>query len=282
MSTPTAPKSSKGKAFKVKPRSRDASNKFLKLKSLKCFKEVHQRILDSWPLSKVATYVQSERQEYTDVTNGSLIAVLQEYRASLTPGMLLSKTPLLPSFGKALDDVKEGLDELAELERLYRIQIDRIELNYKKEQAIGLLLTTMTPEIRAAKDILQARAQLKMDLGLDSRHLGTAEVNVEVTSTADHVAKYGETAAKVLDNDDSRRKLLGIANQFLAFANSKRSDAMVKQESMARLAADLTSQVAMPAAEAAEAAAAGEDAPAFDFDTDPDRDPDALPEGEEP
>lgn len=283
MSTSSAPKPPKAKAaYRVKPRSRDASTKFSKLKSLKCFNEVHQRILDGWPLSKVATYVQQERQEYTDVTNGSLIAVLQEYRAALPPTVLLSKTPLLPTFGKAMDQLEEGLDELAELERLYKIQMERIQIDFEKEKQIKKLLTSMTPEIRAAKDLLTARAQLKMDLGLDDRHLGTAEVSVEVTATADLGAKYGEQAAKVLDNDTSRRKLLGIANQFLSFANSKRSDAMVKQESLAKLAEDLTSKVAMPAAEAAAAAQAVADddpeVPSFEFDLD--RDPDALPEGD--
>jgi hypothetical protein len=57
-----------------------------------------------------------------------------------------------------------------------------------------------------------------MDLGLNERHLG--KVDVETTVLADVAEKYADSpsVAKVLDNGDSRRKVLGLAEKLLAIA----------------------------------------------------------------
>lgn len=223
MSTPA--KQARTQSYRVKTRSRNGSTRFAKLKACACFKDVQQRMFEGWPLSQVAKFIQIDRKEYTDVTSASLVSVLQEYRATIPPGKLISQTTLLPIYNKAADAVDAGLDEIKELEKLYVIQLERIELDRALEKKLGKLLTTMTPEIRAAKDILQARAQLKMDLGLTDRHLGTAEVEVNVK--ADLAKQHGSPAVeKTLGNDESRRKLLGIAEKVVALSRSKRADAL--------------------------------------------------------
>lgn len=212
-------------AYRVKPRSRNSSVRFAKLKALACFKDVHTRILEGWPLSQIAKFIQVDRKEYTDVTGPSLVSVLAEYRSTIPAGTLIKQTPLSPIYNKAADTVEDGLDELAELDRLYEIQLKRINIDLANEEKIKKLLPSMTPEIRAAKDILMARAQLKMDLGLTDRHLGTAEVEVNVAAEA--AQKFGSpTVKQVLESDESRRKLLGIAERVLSVSKSKRADAI--------------------------------------------------------
>lgn len=211
-------------SYRVKPRSRNGNVRFAKLKAMACFKDAHKRILEGWPLSQIAKFIQVDRKEYTDVTGPSLVSVLAEYRGTIPSGTLI-KQPLSPIFNKAADTVEDGLDELAELDKLYEIQLKRINIDLANEEKIKKLLPSMTPEIRAAKDILMARAQLKMDLGLTDRHLGTAEVEVNVA--ADFAEKYGSAAVKqVLDSDESRRKLLGIAERVLSVSKSKRADSI--------------------------------------------------------
>lgn len=219
LKTRTAP------SYRVKPRSRNGNVRFAKLKAMACFKDVHTRILEGWPLSQIAKFIQVDRKEYTDVTGPSLVSVLAEYRGTIPSGTLIKQTPLSPIYNKAADTVEDGLDELAELDKLYEIQLKRINIDLANEEKIKKLLPSMTPEIRAAKDILMARAQLKMDLGLTDRHLGTAEVEVNVAAEASQ--KYGSAAVKqVLESDESRRKLLGIAERVLSVSKSKRADSI--------------------------------------------------------
>ena len=69
------------------------------------------------------------------------------------------------------------------------------------------------------RECLQTLADVKMDLGLSKRHLG--ELNVDATLLADVVGRYGSPAvAKVLQNPQSRQKVMGVAEKFLALAAS--------------------------------------------------------------
>ena len=190
-----------------------SSTKYAKLKGLRCFKEVHEMVVSGWPLTEIAQYIQKQRSEYLDVTESTLLWTLTSYRKDLPPGELLAKT-MPSSFKKAADKVRKGLDELAELEALYELQMKRINIDFKTEQKINKLMPTMTYEIRAAKDILKDMSQLKMDLGLDERHIGKLDLNTG-PMPEELVAKYGrESVGKVLGNPESRRKLLALVEKF--------------------------------------------------------------------
>lgn len=196
---------------KVRPVSRET--RFARLKSLKCFKEVHDRVLAGWPVSAVASFIQKDRREYLDVSIEYLKDIVHSYRDSLPPGEVVSRR--IPQFFmKAMDKVEEGLDELKELENLYRLQLGRIEIDLAIEKKIRKLVPTMTQEIREARNILESIAQLKMDLGLKDRHLGS--VDVDAALVTDLKGKYGsESVSRVLGNPESVRKVLGLAEQFM-------------------------------------------------------------------
>lgn len=214
---------------------------FARLKSLKCFLEVRQMLLGGWPALEVARFVRDVRGEGTDVAEVTLSAEISAYRRSLPPAELLagvppsststgdgggggvapavlgaSGTPVvtrLPlAFTHAAKRVREGLDELKELERLYGIQMERVEIDFATEKKIGKLFPSMTAEIRAAREILEKRAQLKMDLGLDERHLGRLEVDTNAPPVV--VERYGAEVVKhAVASPESRRKLLGVVER---------------------------------------------------------------------
>lgn len=204
--------STRARKNRIRPVSRET--RFLRLRSLKCFEDVHTRLLDGFAVSAVADFIQLERKEYTDVGRPSLETILTEYRASLPAAEAVKKLPHF--FAKAVQTVSEGIDELAEMEKLYRMQLDRVAIDLKTEQNIGKLLPTMTQEMRAAREILSDIAQLKMDLGVNTRHLGKMEVEAQIV--ADVASKYDNTVTAVMQNPESRRKLLGIADRFLSLA----------------------------------------------------------------
>jgi len=198
-------------AHVIKPSDRE--HRFVKLRSLKCFDEVHQHILEGWPVSKVAEWVQEERKEYTEASREGLTSMLRKYRDSIPPAQLI-RDQIPRKFIHAAEQVDESLDELSELERLYMLQMDRIGLEMKTERAIGKLFPSMTQEIRTAREILSTIAELKMDLGVNSRKIGRLDVNAELVAKVESQGAAPQVAV-VLANPESRQRLLSAANKLL-------------------------------------------------------------------
>lgn len=187
-----------------------------KFRAMKCFPEVHQHILEGWTPLEVAKFIQDDRKEYTDATRGTVVNNVKEYRASLPPGELIARR--MPAvFNDAAKKLKEGVDEVQELEWLTRFQKRRLKIDGTTERKINKLLPSMTQEVRAHVEVLRTLSSVKMDLGLNKRHLGSIEV--DATVVAGVVDKYGTSSvAKVLQNSASRQKVMGIAEKFMALA----------------------------------------------------------------
>lgn len=194
----------------MRPVNRDEG--LTKLRSLKCFNEVHERVLSGWAPSELARFIQETRNEYGHANRISLMQVLQRYRDSIPPAQLLAKR-MPQAFQKAAEEVEEGVDELKELNKLYRLQMGRIDIDLLTEKKINKLMPTMTQEVRVAAELLGKIADLKMDLGLSTRHLG--QVDAEVTITTDP-SKYGrDSVQKVMQDPERRRKVLNVAERIL-------------------------------------------------------------------
>lgn len=166
---------------------------------------------------QVARFIQEERHEYASISRSGLGQQLTEFRKTMPPGDLVQKR--FPEvFDEAKEAVKESIDELKELEELYRIQMHRIGVDFKTEKGIGKLLPSMTSEIREARSILKDLAELKLEMGVLGRapkdvHVG---VEVEATLTEDVLGKFGDGAVQqVLQNPESRRKVMGVVERFL-------------------------------------------------------------------
>lgn len=202
------------RAYRTTPLHREPG--FAKLRGLKCFDEVHRRIVEGWHLSAIAAYIQDEEKEYTETTRAGVVTELQRYRDSIPPAQLI-KSRMPQVFDKAADEVQKGLDELEELEKLYRRQVKRIDIDMASEQKIGKLFPTMTQEIRTAREILHSIAQLKMDLGLNDRHIGTVDVDAHITAHCEQHAN--SRVATVLADPQQRQRLLGIAKGLMRVAN---------------------------------------------------------------
>lgn len=201
--------------FKVKPKSR--STKYEKLRSLKCYEEVHKRICGGWPASELARFIQDERHELQSSSKTSLEHLLRDFRTTLPAGDLVAKR--FPEvFEEAKEAIEYGLDELAELEELYRLQMHRVGIDFKTETKINKLLPSMTSEIREARQILESIAELKLDLGIHQRapeeHHVNVEGQVEARLEAD-MDKYPDAVKRVLENPESRRRVQGIVGRFV-------------------------------------------------------------------
>ncbi len=217
MSDPDKPKSLPKASFgKIKLTRRNA--KADRIKELKCYEDVYKRALEGWSLNELAKYIQEVKKESTDIVHKTLVAILQDWRQKIPPGTITQKR-LQPVFMKAKEAVEDGIDELTELENLYKLQMGRIEIDVGLEKKMNKLMPTTGQEVRIAKEILASYADLKMDLGLSKRHIGQMDVNARLL--ADVAVKYEKTEIReVIANPQSRKKLLGLAERLLVRSTS--------------------------------------------------------------
>jgi hypothetical protein len=208
------------RSFRVPLRGREDGHQ--RIRTLLCFQEVYDRILDGWPLSEVARFIQEVRKESTDIARKGLLSALEDYRKSIPPAEL-TKRRLTCTYFNAAAEVEEGLDELKELEKLYKKQLKRIEIDIKNEENIKKLLPTTGQEFRIAREILSNYADLKMDLGLSKRHLG--QVDVEARLLADVAVRYNKPEVQtVLSNPQSRKKVLSLVERLMSKSAGSLSD----------------------------------------------------------
>jgi hypothetical protein len=205
-----------GKGGKVVSFTKHAGpNAFQRLKQLRCFTEMRKRLIDGWGLAEVARFIQQDNKEYVDISKESLTAILHKFRATI-PAMEMAKKGLPVSTLEAAREVVEALDEIKALHDLYKIQMERVEIDRKTEKAINKLLPSMTQEIRVAKELLESSAKLKLDKGIDEKHLGT--ITHEHEGAIIHAEASNPAVQKVLENAQSRMKVLGVAQRLFATA----------------------------------------------------------------
>jgi hypothetical protein len=198
--------------------SRD--NRFPKIRSLKCFQEVYDRICSGWALTEVARFIQEERREYLDATRQGLAQNLADFRKSIPAAHLVQKR--FPEvYDAAKERVEAGVRELDELEELYRIQKARIDIDHTTEKAIKKLMPSMTGEIREARQLLESMAELKMEMGIINRAPKTGpgvnvSVEVEAKLSEEVSSQFGSPAVEnVMKNPESRRRVMGVVERFM-------------------------------------------------------------------
>lgn len=196
-------------AYKTGTGGRDP--RFQRLRVLPCFDEIKPRILAGHPLSRIAEWLQEEKGVLADTGHEGVVTMLRKYRDSFSDTELI-KDRMPETFLKAAQRVDESLDELVELEKLYRIQMERVNIDFKLEKQFNKLLPSNTQEIRAAREILSSIAELKMDLGLNDRKLGTVDVEAKISAVIE--ARYGDTKiGKALADPLKRQRLIGLTKQ---------------------------------------------------------------------
>ncbi len=205
-----------------KPESRKtASFQVKRIQSLVCFEDVHRMVLENWPLVEIARFIQKTKGELTTLTEQSLKVYLTIYRQWLPPGPMVR--PLASVFHHAARKVAEGLDVISELERLYEIQMERIQIDFSREKELKKLMPTMTSEIRCGREILESLAKTKVEFGLDPKQMGLG--------AGEAAQKYGnDSVQKVLDNAPSRQKLLSLAARFVTVVKAREQMEVVEAQ----------------------------------------------------
>jgi hypothetical protein len=181
--------------------------KFAKLRGLRCFNIIDKMIRDGYALTQVAEFIQVESGEYTDVQRDSLSELLRNYRSSLPPAEIVS-IHQSRNFLDAARNLKDGVKVLDELEYLYRLQKLRIEHFVGKEEETGVMTKAMSREMDSARMLVDKIHTVRLDLGMDERHLGTLTIQAEAIAAAEE--RYGGRVAEVLRNPEKRRRVLTV------------------------------------------------------------------------
>jgi hypothetical protein len=188
-----------------------------------------------WSSADVVRMIQDEYKELNHLSTSYVKKMVDLYRKEIPPSELALTTTNTKVAGRARRAVNNGLDELNELERLYRLQMKRVEIDVGNEEKINKLFPTTGREIFVAMKLLKQSADLKMDLGLLKRQLG--EVSVVGENAAEISSRYNdETVGQVLTDPDSRRKVFGMVTTLLRLGGKADIDA-------AELVDDAASQI---------------------------------------
>lgn len=194
---------------RVRPVSR--SNRFIQFTSMRCYKQAYELIIRGWSAAEVAQRVQEEWGEYTHITRENLVKVIREYRRDEIPDDEFLTRSMPPSHQKRVKAITKDFNVLEELIGLYDIQMERIGIDLRSERNINKLFPTMHKEVKQAKDILSSIAQIRMDMGLDQRHLGhldVSSVNLHAVAEA-----HGDAVARVLKNPKSTSRVMGVLDK---------------------------------------------------------------------
>lgn len=199
---------------------------FTRLKQLRCFEAVHEKIINGYPIVEIAKFIQQNQGEYLDVGQQSLMDTLTRYRTIVPPLEMIRREEMPISVARKLDQAEANLDEIAEMRKLYDIQVSRIEMDNKLEKQINKALNTLGNEIRIAKELLESSAKLKQETGVMRKELGTISIDGHMTHSA-APQKPNTAVQNILDNPQSRNKILNIAQSILKSAGNKLASDMV-------------------------------------------------------
>ncbi len=167
-----------GRKPTIKPVSRDpqAGKGLSALRGCSCIEEVDRRVRTGWSSADITRMIQDEYEELTHLSSSYIKKMVDVYRKEIPPSELAMTTTNAKVARRAVRAVNNGLDELNELERLYNMQMKRVEIDVGNEEKINKLFATTGREVFVAMKILKQSADLKMDLGLLKRQLGEVSV----------------------------------------------------------------------------------------------------------
>lgn len=207
----------------VRPVSRE-QKKAAALKDCRCFDEVDRRLRMGWSSADLTKFIQEESKELVHLSSTYIRKMIDEYRKSIPPAELALTSKNTAVVMQANKRLSNGINELEELEALYKKQFRRIEIEMTNEEKINKLLPQTGREIFYAMKLLKQSADLKMDLGIAKRQLG--EVSVTGHASVQIADRYNDGIGGVMANPDSRRKVLSMVSALSALSTRASIDAV--------------------------------------------------------
>ena len=209
----------------IRPVSRQAAPKGVAaLKATHCFPEVERRVRLGWSSSDLSRMIQDEYGELGHLSDKYLKKLIDNYRQEIPPAELAMTSGNSKVSRGAQRKMATGLNELEELEKLYEMQMKRIDIDVDNEKKINKLFPTTGREVFVAMKLLKQSADLKASLGIYKRQLGTVEVTAQ--GAIEVGQRYDEGIGQILAEPDSRRKVASMVDTLLKLGNRASIDAI--------------------------------------------------------
>lgn len=199
---------------------REKTDRFKPLRDLGCVVELNTRILEGWSIAQLVEWLHDTQQELVDFSPQALGALLTAYRASFPSASFLGGRQSF--LADVQEKAGEQLDVLAEYRKLYELQMQRIEIDHKLEQSFNKCMAPVTNDMDLARRILRDIADIQMDLGLHTRHLGVVGVDARVESHVQTVTGDSRVAA-VLADPTKRQRMAGILRLMAKQADAEKA-----------------------------------------------------------
>lgn len=174
-----------------------------KLKKLKCFAEVDKMVKEGQYARTIARYIQGEAEEYLEVTEASLIGVVQRYKNNLESAGIKVGSP-----GKEFDDEVDPYIELRVLEEMFQKQKDRIVMEVQTEHNLRKLFSTTHREFEVLNTMGTNILKLKKALNL----IGS---NMQKTRGRMTIQAGRVDWARVVESPESRHKVLSFVEMIV-------------------------------------------------------------------
>lgn len=165
--------------------------------------------------SYITSYIKDVHGDFAEMQKEQLRQGVERYlRATISQEDAVKRLPkwMTLALVEKINVMKEKLDELEQLETLYKMQLDRIKIDYETEKGIKKLFATTHREFITAADILHKSFSIKQALGIvDVGGIAPKAITVhdEEQKLLDAEKRFGSNAVdRVLKNPESRRKLL--------------------------------------------------------------------------
>lgn len=195
--------------------------RFRRIRTSPLYPVILERIKAGDSPIRLAHWMQ-EQGEADDVKVSTLIVELCAFRREVAALHLLDRRE--PKFVKdAKDRAEAAISEIEEIADIYRLQRKRIQRMVRLEKKMGVSNRMVGNEVRIAAELLRSSHAIKMDLGVNGgRDLGTLTLQPGVPPSAVHQTHqtYGDGVARVLDDPQSRQRLLDVVQRGMAVLNA--------------------------------------------------------------
>ena len=148
----------------------------------------------------IATWLQEEMLEFTEVPPYRLASEIKKYVNRSLP--LTTRLEIQGNRGAIAETVaktRNRVSVLDELEKLYALQVGRIEIDHATEKKINKLFGSTNNEIELARRVLSDIARIRQELGIDERAAQTLNLNISGEVKGDFGFKLGLLAKKLMD-----------------------------------------------------------------------------------
>jgi hypothetical protein len=186
-----------------------------KVEALPCFLEVRRRLRQGEPALTLARELQS-RGFMTDVALDAVRIRLGTYRRLKLQNAAIIALHAPKSVQEKLKGLEMALDELVEMEEMFKLQKERIRAFRETEKAMPIPIKQIDDSMRVALEIVGAHAELRMELGELDRAPTKVDLNVDTKTMMLVENRYGkESLQRVLADPKKRSKVAGIVEKLL-------------------------------------------------------------------